>query len=129
LRGYVGVDLVLAHDKPYVVDVNPRLTTSYAGLRRVAQFNIAEAMVNAVLNQKLPKPNSQGVCCFSKIETSKPQPLAFHKASELSAVVSPPFPIDGNDKACALLIGEGEDLGEAQLRLEEAKKHLCNIIG
>ena len=33
LRGYVGVDVVLGQDKLYVVDVNPRLTTSYVGLR------------------------------------------------------------------------------------------------
>ena len=54
LRGYVGVDLVLTQDKPFVVDVNPRLTTSYVGLRKVAGFNVAEALVNAVLNGKLP---------------------------------------------------------------------------
>ena len=34
LRGYVGVDLVLG-DEPFVVDVNPRLTTSYVGLARL----------------------------------------------------------------------------------------------
>ena len=51
LRGYVGVDLVLAEDKPFVVDVNPRLTTSYVGLSRVAGFNVAEAMINAVLRK------------------------------------------------------------------------------
>ena len=47
LRGYVGVDLVLAKEKVFVVDVNPRLTTSYVGLSRVANFNVAEALVNA----------------------------------------------------------------------------------
>ena len=33
LGGYFGVDLILTGDGPSVVDVNPRLTTSYAGLR------------------------------------------------------------------------------------------------
>jgi predicted ATP-grasp superfamily ATP-dependent carboligase len=32
LRGYVGVDVILADDNVYIVDVNPRLTTSYVGL-------------------------------------------------------------------------------------------------
>lgn len=45
--GYVGVDLVLGHDpngtEDYVIEVNPRLTTSYVGLRASAQTNLAEA--------------------------------------------------------------------------------------
>ena len=46
--GYVGVDLVLgrepdgSHDA--VIEVNPRLTTSYVGLRTATQSNLAEAM-------------------------------------------------------------------------------------
>ncbi len=54
LRGYVGVDLVLAEDEPYVVDINPRLTTSYVGLCKVANFNVAEALIKSVINGQLP---------------------------------------------------------------------------
>lgn len=32
LRGYVGVDLIATPAGPYVLEINPRLTTSYAGL-------------------------------------------------------------------------------------------------
>jgi tyramine---L-glutamate ligase len=48
LWGYFGVDLVLSDGNPFVVDVNPRLTTSYAGLRRALGINAA-AMVLAAL--------------------------------------------------------------------------------
>ncbi|HSV49855.1 MAG TPA: ATP-grasp domain-containing protein, partial [Candidatus Acidoferrales bacterium] len=47
LQGYVGVDVILGEDKPYIVDVNPRLTTSYVGLHAVSDFNVAEAIVLA----------------------------------------------------------------------------------
>ena len=94
LRGYVGVDLVLAKDKAFVVDVNPRLTTSYVGLSRVANFNVAEAIVNAVLKGELPaKQETTGFVCFSKVETPKPTVNAFQKAAQISEVVSPPFPL------------------------------------
>jgi len=47
--GYVGVDLLLGQDphgsEDFVIEVNPRLTTSYAGLRAAAQSNLAEAMM------------------------------------------------------------------------------------
>jgi predicted ATP-grasp superfamily ATP-dependent carboligase len=44
LRGYVGVDLVLG-DEDQVIEINPRLTTSYIGLRALADTNLAEAML------------------------------------------------------------------------------------
>lgn len=46
--GYVGVDLVLGREldgsEDVVIEVNPRLTTSYVGLRAAARSNLAEAM-------------------------------------------------------------------------------------
>lgn len=44
LWGYVGVDLVRSRDGPVVLEVNPRLTTSYCGLRQALGINPA-AMV------------------------------------------------------------------------------------
>jgi predicted ATP-grasp superfamily ATP-dependent carboligase len=46
LRGYVGVDLVLA-DEPTVMEVNPRLTTAYTGLRRAVDVNLAALLLDA----------------------------------------------------------------------------------
>ena len=44
LWGYVGVDLVLTRHGPAVLEINPRLTTSYCGLRQAVGVNTA-AMV------------------------------------------------------------------------------------
>jgi hypothetical protein len=129
LKGYVGVDLVLAKDKPFVVDVNPRLTTSYVGLCRVATFNVAEALVNAVSKRKLPtKQEINGFVYFSKVETPKPTASTFEKAAQIKEVVSPPFPLDDNDNACSLVTGHGESMDKALLQFEEAKKRLLYII-
>ena len=37
-----------------IMDVNPRLTTSYVGLRRTASINVGEWMVKACLTDELP---------------------------------------------------------------------------
>jgi predicted ATP-grasp superfamily ATP-dependent carboligase len=46
--GYVGVDLVLGREpdgsEDAVIEVNPRLTTSYVGLRATVRTNLAEVM-------------------------------------------------------------------------------------
>ncbi|HEX5632331.1 MAG TPA: ATP-grasp domain-containing protein [Gemmatimonadales bacterium] len=41
LRGYVGVDLIGAPGGPVVLEINPRLTTSYCGLRGALGINVA----------------------------------------------------------------------------------------
>jgi len=46
LRGPCGVDIVLA-DEPYVVDVNPRMTTSFVGLVPLLAIELAELIVRA----------------------------------------------------------------------------------
>jgi predicted ATP-grasp superfamily ATP-dependent carboligase len=47
--GYIGVDLVLGPaadgSRDVVIEVNPRLTTSYVGLRRLLRNNLAEVML------------------------------------------------------------------------------------
>ena len=57
LFGYVGVDVVLANDpsKDCVIEINPRLTTSYVGLRRSARFNIAEELLRVVTGEPGPE--------------------------------------------------------------------------
>jgi len=54
LKGYVGVDLVLAEDHVELIEINPRVTTSYVGLRQVAAMNLAQAIWDACMNGILP---------------------------------------------------------------------------
>jgi predicted ATP-grasp superfamily ATP-dependent carboligase len=51
-QGYLGLDLILGDD-PHgqddrVIELNPRLTTSYIGLRRALDINLAGAWINIV---------------------------------------------------------------------------------
>jgi tyramine---L-glutamate ligase len=46
LWGYVGVDLVEQDDKLTVLEVNPRLTTSYCGLREALNINVAKLVLD-----------------------------------------------------------------------------------
>jgi len=55
--GYVGIDLVLGPaadgSTDVVVEINPRLTTSYVGLRQLLQTNLAEAMIEAAAGRPI----------------------------------------------------------------------------
>ena len=128
-RGYVGVDFVLTKDEAVAIEVSPRLTTSYVGLRRVANFNPAQAIVNAVLKRKLPTHfQSCGYAYFSKVETPKLQVVALQKTYGMNEVVSPPFPVSENGAVSALIASHGVKLKEASAKCREAKKRVLNII-
>ncbi len=59
LSGYVGVDLILGAavdgSEDMAIEINPRLTTSYVGLRALAEFNLAETMLALALGRPLPE--------------------------------------------------------------------------
>lgn len=54
LQGYVGVDLILTPEEAWLIEINPRLTTSYIGLRQVLDCNLAQAIWNACRRGTLP---------------------------------------------------------------------------
>jgi tyramine---L-glutamate ligase len=53
LWGYVGVDVVDDGDDLRVLDVNPRLTTSYCGLREALNANVAQLAFNLLKRDDL----------------------------------------------------------------------------
>jgi predicted ATP-grasp superfamily ATP-dependent carboligase len=50
LKGYVGVDLVLG-ERDWVLEINPRMTTSYVGLRALTDANLAETMLRVAAGE------------------------------------------------------------------------------
>ncbi len=66
-RGYAGVDIVLG-DKPYVVDVNPRPTTSIIGICRVIGTEIAELILKSRFGELPREVGVNGSFTFKKEE-------------------------------------------------------------
>ncbi len=59
LWGYVGIDLIATTAGPLVLEVNPRLTTSYVGLRESLGVNPARLVLD-LLSAGLPRPGLVG---------------------------------------------------------------------
>lgn len=129
LRGYVGVDMVLTREEPVVMEVNPRLTTSYIGLQKVVNFNPAQAIVDAVFERKLPKNvQRRGYTFFSKVEVP-PYRQIIAETYKLKEVIAPPFPVAGNESAYALLAASSTSLKGAQSAFYRAKERLRKLYG
>lgn len=57
--GYIGVDVIVdtENDKIYVIEINPRLTTSYVGLREAIGCNPAQIILDCLLNASFNMPS------------------------------------------------------------------------
>lgn len=64
-QGYAGVDMVVA-DRIYVVDVNPRITTSILGIATVMKEEIADLLVRASHGSLPPAVHLSGHVRFQK---------------------------------------------------------------
>lgn len=126
LRGYVGVDLVLSPNGPVVLEVNPRLTVSYVGLRQVLKQGLAEPMVMAALSGVLPASfETTGFSVFSKLSSTSVKT----KVDSCSRVMCPPVKVDGVDLAKTLLVswraGEAEALRLLPAQERTAVEEAC----
>jgi predicted ATP-grasp superfamily ATP-dependent carboligase len=67
-RGSIGVDLILGADAAgrddVVIEINPRLTTSYVGLRRLAEGNLAETLLAIAFGRRGEVGWQQGSVAF-----------------------------------------------------------------
>lgn len=56
--GYVGVDVIIdtENDKIYVLEINPRLTTSYVGLAEALALNPAKLLLDGMLSSPFVMP-------------------------------------------------------------------------
>lgn len=129
LRGYVGVDMVLTRDGPVLMEVNPRLTTSYIGLRNVVNLNPAQAVITSVVERKLPRSvQVSGYTTFLKIDVPTPSYESLQRVYELKELVSPPFPIGNEDVTYGLISASSAKLSDARTRLYRTKRRLLNVL-
>ena len=62
LKAYVGIDYIDSNNELYVVDINPRLSTSYVGLSRALKHNPAQLCIDAAIHQSLPEYIERNKC-------------------------------------------------------------------
>lgn len=129
LMGYIGVDLILTSKEPVVMEVNPRLTTSYIGFRKVVNFNPAQAIIDAVLMHRLPENvRCSGYASHLKVKVAAPTYEILSKTYGLKEVISPPFPVTGDKSAYALLVSHFARLTDTNIGLSVAKRHLLDAF-
>ena len=77
VKGFFGVDLVLKGDEPYVVEVNPRFTTSYLALREICEDNVLDLLVRSYFDKSSLRPvKLKGRATVEKLMADKDMALS-----------------------------------------------------
>lgn len=115
LRGFVGVDVVLGEAGPVVVDVNPRLTTSYVGARRIVKTNLAQLM----LRPRGERVECRGAAIYVKLEVERlPARLGSYALLDSGEVYVNPVALTGSAvREAALTVAWAPSLEGARQRL------------
>lgn len=129
LKGYIGVDLILTEHGPVLIEINPRLTTSYIGVQKVSGFNLVKAMIDSAKGKDLPTvPEPIGYAYLGKVKVPKPDKLALQQTFALLALFSPPFSYPDQKYAYALLCSKGRTVQQAKCCFNKAKGQLENML-
>ncbi|MCP8319313.1 MAG: ATP-grasp domain-containing protein, partial [Candidatus Methylarchaceae archaeon HK01B] len=127
LKGYVGVDIVLSKSGPVLIEINPRLTVSYIGLRNVSNINLAKIIVEASLEDRLPEDFKPfGYALFLKEVLPALSYDLLKETYSIEEVVAPPFPL--NNQNYAFFATKGRDIKEARVRFQKARHHLRKLL-
>lgn len=110
LRGYVGFDVVVSGGRVYVVEVNPRLTTSFVGIAELFP-KVAEFMVKALEGpDELPGPVYVG---------NVTDGTAYYAIGCREARLPSERALGGAPSGRALLVGVTESVEAARRRVQE----------
>ena len=55
--GYIGIDLIRSNDKLFVIDINPRFTTSLVGISESLGVNVTEKILKTFLTNEIQDIN------------------------------------------------------------------------
>jgi predicted ATP-grasp superfamily ATP-dependent carboligase len=129
LKGYIGVDLILTDSKPVIIEINPRLTTSYIGIRRVIKTNLAQTIMDATIKHKLPREHkTKGYAHIQKVKTQNPTNTTLRHAFTMPELVAPPFPNPTANHTYALICTHALSPQQAKDDFNNAEKHLKALL-
>ncbi len=125
--GYLGLDFVFSY-APFLIEINPRITTSYLGLREVLDRNPARLILDSIKDNLPKKVTLKNATVFSKVElpgqiTSIQLSPEFEGKIKLS---TPPFPF--KDLTMAFILAKGPSIRDAQTTLTNFIDYTKNKI-
>jgi len=137
-KGYFGIDFIKQSNSSfYFIELNPRLTTSYLGLRNVINYNCAELIykskINSLKNLDLKILNYS---LFSRIDLllnnyyptkHLNKHLLPKLMKEIPELVTPPISIDKSNQYSCLVATKTKDYHSSKRRMDEIYQYFKRL--
>jgi predicted ATP-grasp superfamily ATP-dependent carboligase len=133
--GYFGIDLIKTKDsKFYFIEINPRITTSYVGLRNIINENPSRLIIKSQIRESKPSNVTiQYTSIFKKLDlnfgksTLKPK-LTSDILNDLfkliPELVTPPISFNESNQFTCFIATKTKDLPSSEKRVQEISQIL-----
>lgn len=138
IEGYFGIDFIRKHNNSMsFIEINPRLTTSYMGLRNVINHNCAELIFNSRI--KIPnKPEIQFLhhSHFTRLDFFYPDFKNIDVYNEellpkliklIPEFVTPPISLDNSQNFSCFIATKSKDYTSSKIRVNEIINYMKSI--
>ncbi|MFX0035885.1 MAG: ATP-grasp domain-containing protein [Candidatus Hermodarchaeota archaeon] len=138
IEGYFGIDFIAKHDLSFsLIEINPRLTTSYIGLRKVINLNCAELIINSKFNfPSKPEIHPKFYSVFTRIDFSSDEFESMESFNNefipkliklIPEFVTPPISLNGSNDYSCFVATKTKDLNSSNKRLNEIIQSLKDL--
>ena len=136
--GYFGIDFIQKHDRSFnFIEINPRLTTSYIGLRNVINMNCAELIFNSRFNLlNDPEINLLYHSNFTRLDflyddfenVEEPYEELMPKFIKMiPEFVTPPISLDNSKYFSCFIATKTKDFLSSEIRVNEIIQSMKNL--
>ncbi|MFX0136515.1 MAG: ATP-grasp domain-containing protein, partial [Candidatus Hodarchaeota archaeon] len=138
IEGYFGIDFIEKYPSTlYFIEINPRLTTSYIGLRNVINLNCAELILNSKTNDlKSKEIKILNHSHFTRVDFNITEfkdkvelyedviPSLMKKIPEF---VTPPISLNNSEQFSSFIATKTKDLTSSRIRVNEIIQSLKDL--
>jgi predicted ATP-grasp superfamily ATP-dependent carboligase len=128
--GYFGIDLIRSEDsKYYFIEINPRLTTSYIGIRNVLNQNPSELILESNFGHSMPRDlKVQFTSIFRRLDLEYlksnlgkelKMDLMNHLIRLIPELVTPPISLNESNQFTCFIATKTKDLTSSNKRMQK----------
>lgn len=128
--GYFGIDLIRSEDsKYYFIEINPRLTTSYIGIRNVLNQNPSELILESNFGHSMPRDlKVQFTSIFRRLDLEYLKSnlgkelkvdLMNHLIRLIPELVTPPISLNESNQFTCFIATKTKDLTSSNKRMQK----------